>query len=236
MPSGELLVELRGVTKDYRGLRPLRVERLELRAGRSLALLGLDQMTAEVLVDLITGATTPDSGEVIVFGQPTTAIPCDEAWLTQLDHFGLLSERAVLVEQFTAEQNLILPFTLDLEDVADSLRERVRRVGDEIGLVPQELASAAGSLSAPARLRIRLGRALALGPRILLAEHPTASLSADETAPFAADLSRIIATRGLAALVMTADSTFASAVAEDVLTLRPATGELTRSAGWRRWF
>src|SRR5690606_16542149 len=63
MPQGDLLVQLRNVSKDYRGLRPLRVARLDLRAGQSVALLGFDQVSAEVLVDLVTGATTPDSGE-----------------------------------------------------------------------------------------------------------------------------------------------------------------------------
>jgi predicted ABC-type transport system involved in lysophospholipase L1 biosynthesis ATPase subunit len=236
MPRGDLLVALRGISKDYRGLRPLRVGHLDLHAGQSLAVLGFDQVAAEVLVDLVTGATSPDRGEVIVFGEPTTAIRDDRAWLNLLDHFGLLSERAVLVDQFTAEQNLILPFTLDLEEVPDSVRAQVRQLGDEIGLSRQELASPTAGLSASARLRIRLGRALALRPQVLLAEHPNASLSADDTASFAADLSRIVSSRGLASLVMTADRTFASAVAEEVLTLQPATGELKRSAGWRRWF
>ena len=39
---GEIVVELREVTKDYRALRPLRVQQLELRQGQSLALLGFD--------------------------------------------------------------------------------------------------------------------------------------------------------------------------------------------------
>lgn len=236
MPHGEPLVELRGVVKEYRGLRPLRVSRLDLHEGQSLALLGFDQVTAEVLVDLVTGATIPDSGDVIVFGQPTSAIQDDRAWLTLLDSFGLLSERAVLVEQFTAEQNLILPYTLDLGDVSDELRVQVRQLAEEIGLSRAELTAPVGGLSDSARLRIRLGRALALRPRVLLAEHPNASLSAHETASFAADLSRIVAGRRLASVVMTADSSFARAVAEEVLTLQPATGDLKRTSGWRRWF
>ena len=236
MPHGELVIELHNDSKNYRGLRPLRIAHLELRAGQSMALLGFDQVTAEVLVDLVTGATTPEAGEVIVFGEPTTAIADDQAWLKLLDRFGLLSERAVLVEQFTAEQNLIVPHTLDLEDVPDALRLDVRRLGEEIGLTPEELDAATGALSPAARLRIRLGRALATQPAVLLAEHPNASLSADDTAVFAADLSRIIARRALAALVMTADRTFAHAVSDEVLTLQPASGELKRAAGWRRWF
>ena len=85
-------------------------------------------------------------------------------------------------------------------------------------------------------MRLRLGRALALDPHVVLAEHPNAELSADDTPVFAADVSRIISRRRVAMLVFTADRTFASAVAEDVLTLQPATGELRRSNGWRRWF
>jgi hypothetical protein len=34
---------------------------------------------------------------------------------------------------------------------------------------------------------------------------------------------------------MTADRTFAAAIAEQVLTLEPATGALKPSGGWRRW-
>lgn len=235
-PDRELLVALRDVTKDYRGLRPLRVARLELHAAQSLVLLGFDQVTAQVMVDLITGATVPDSGEVTVFGETTTAIPDDAAWLALLDRIGLVSERAVLVEQFSAEQNLLLPFTLDLESVSDVLRARVQQLGEEVGLTQRDMAAPAGGLPPLARLRIRLGRALATGPRVLLAEHPNAAVSGSDTAAFAADLSRIVASRKLAALVMTADSTFAAAVSEEVLTLQPSTGELKRASAWRRWF
>jgi putative ABC transport system ATP-binding protein len=236
MRHGEPLVELRDVVKDYRALRPLRVSQLALREGQSVALTGIDQVMAEVFVDLVTGATLPDSGEVVAFGTPTTSIRDGESWLRALDHFGLLSERAVLVEQFTAEQNLVLPFSLDLAHVPDTLRDEVRRLGSEVGLTASELALPSSQLSPLARLRIRLGRALALGPRVLLAEHPNASVSSADTQAFAADLSRIIAARRIASIVLTADQAFAASVADEVLTLQPATGALKASSGWRRWF
>ena len=110
MPEPEVLVRLRKVTKDYQSLRPLRVESLDRHEGQTLALGGFDRMTAEILVDLITAAIVPDTGEVRVFGQPTTAIADRDGWLQTLDQFGLLTERAVLVEQFTVEQNLAIPY------------------------------------------------------------------------------------------------------------------------------
>ena len=73
-------------------------------------------------------------------------------------------------------------------------------------------------------------------PKVLLAEHPNATLDPDEATVFAADLKRIVRGRGMAALVLTADHDFARAAADEVLELHPATGTLKSSSVWRRWF
>ena len=235
MAAGELVVELRNVTRDYHGLRPLRISHLQLHQGESLALLGFDQATAELLVNLITGAILPDTGDVTVMGQRTASIQDADTWVRTLDQFGLLSERALLLDQLTAEQNLALPLSLELEDVPAPIRRRVRKLAGEIGLSSEDLGKPLSSLDATARLRVRLGRALGLDPRVILAEHPNATLSPAAASSFAVDLARVAAARGAALLVITADSTFAHTVAEDALTLQPATGELRRVAGWRKW-
>ena len=236
MAAGDLVVELRNVTRDYHGLRPLRISHLQLHQGESLALLGFDQATAELLVNLITGAILPDTGDVTVMGQRTASIQDAETWVKTLDQFGLLSERAVLLEQLTAEQNLAMPLSLELDDLPVAIRSHVRKVAEETGLPGDDLGKPLSSLDAASRLRVRLGRALGLDPRVILAEHPNATLSPATAPSFAADLARVAAGRGAALLVITADSTFAHAVAEHVLTLQPATGELRRAAGWRKWF
>ncbi len=235
MPPADALVRLRGVSKDYRGLRPLRIAELDVTPGRSLALVGFDQTMAEVFVDLITGAILPDSGEVVAFGQPTSAIPDPGGWLQTLDQFGLLTDRAVLVEQFTVEQNLALPLSITVEELSSAVRERVADLATEVGL-GNDLQRQAGVLAAAARARIRLGRAIALAPKLLVAEHPNATLPPDDAVTFAADIARIVEARAIASIVLTADHAFARAVAEDVLVLEPATGTLKPVSGWRRWF
>jgi ABC-type transporter Mla maintaining outer membrane lipid asymmetry ATPase subunit MlaF len=235
MSSNDVLVRLRGVSKDYRSLRPLRIAELDLTPGRSLALLGFDQTMAEVFVDLITAAILPDSGEVIAFGTHTSSIADPGSWLTTLDQFGLFTERAVLVEQFTVEQNLALPLSITVEPMTSGIRAQVAELASEIGLA-NDLVRQAGVLGPGARARIRLGRALALSPSVLVAEHPNATLSAQEAAALATDMSRIIETRGMASIVLTADQSFARAVAKEVLVLEPATGALKPASSWRRWF
>ena len=236
MSEGEPLVELRSVVKDYRSLRPLRVAALNLHEGQTIALLGFDQAAAEVFVNIVTGAILPDTGEVRVLGQPTAAIADADAWVRTLDQFGLISERAVLLDRLTAAQNLAIPLSLELDDLPSEVRLRVQAIAEEVGIGAAELHQPLAALAPATLLRVRLGRALALSPKVLLAEHPNAALPPDEVAGFAADLARVLAGRRLASLVLTADATFAAAVAEHVLTLQPATGELVRSRGWRRWF
>jgi ABC-type sulfate/molybdate transport systems ATPase subunit len=235
MSSNDVLLRLRGVSKDYRSLRPLRIAELDLPPGRSLALLGFDQTMAEVLVDLITGAILPDSGEIVAFGQHTSSIADPGSWLTTLDQFGLFTDRAVLVEQFTVEQNLALPLSITVEDMTPEIRARVAELASEIGLA-NELRRQAGVLGPALRARIRLGRALALAPRVLVAEHPNATLSAQEASALGTDMARIIETRGIASIVLTADQSFARAVSKEILVLEPATGALKPASSWRRWF
>ena len=235
MPPVDALVRLRGVSKDYRSLRPLRIAELDVAAGRSLALLGFDQMMAEVFLDLITGAILPDSGEVIAFGKPTSSIGDSETWLTTLDQFGLFTDRAVLVEQFTVEQNLALPFSVAVEQMTPDVRARAADVAAEVGLA-SDLKRQAGVLAPGGRARIRLGRAIALAPKVLVAEHPNATLSNEDATALAVDISRIVEARGIASIVLTADHAFARAVAKEVLVLEPATGALKPASSWRRWF
>ena len=69
-------------------------------------------------MNLITGATLPDTGDVDVFGVSTRNIADPDAWVVEIDRFGILSERAVLLDAFTVEQNLALPFSLEVDELS----------------------------------------------------------------------------------------------------------------------
>jgi len=229
------LVEVRAAIKDYGGLRPLRLQQFDLHEGESVSLVGFDQAMAEVLVNLITGAILPDSGTITVFGQPTHAIANTESWVATLDQFGLISERAVMLDQLTVAQNLAMPLSLRIETMPDDVRARVREIGAEVGLSMAELDARVDAIDPLARQRLRLGRALALNPRVLLAEHPNAPLSEPDTRTFANVFQAVVSGRAIASVVLTANHEFAAAISSRVLALQPATGTLKASSLWRRW-
>ena len=235
--GASVAVELRNVVKNFQSLRPLRIRQLDIQRDHALGLLGFDEPMAEVFVNLLTAASLPDEGDVLVFGEPTSSITTHQSWMAMLDRFGLVSRRSVLLDQLTAEQNLAIPFTLAVESMSDDIRRDVRTLADEVGLPSSHLIRPTAELPASSMMRLRLGRALALKPDVLLAEHPNAPLTPAEASAFAADVTRIRQSRGLATVVLTADRRFADAIATEVLTLHPATGELQADTpAWKRWF
>ena len=173
----EEVLRIEGVTKAYQGLRPLRLASLTLARGARVSVAGFDAPAGELLVNLVTGAVVPDQGSVWTFGRLTTDIADADDWLAWLDHFGIVSERGVLLEGATLEQNLAMPFSLEIEPVPPDVAQRVTALASECGLPAELLPVKAGELPPEVRFRAHLARAVALSPGLLLIEHPTASVA-----------------------------------------------------------
>jgi ABC-type transporter Mla maintaining outer membrane lipid asymmetry ATPase subunit MlaF len=226
-------LELSHVCRNYQGLRPLRIATLAVAAGERVAIVGLDAVAAEVFVNLVTGATLPDQGEVRLFGRPTSDVRDSADWLALVDRFGIVSPRAVLLDQLSVVQNLAMPFTLDIEPPAADVEARAIGIAEAVGLAEAAWRRPAGDLDAAGRARLRLGRALALDPAILLLDHASADIAPAHVTPFGKTIREAALRRRAAVVALTADVMFAAAVAERVLVLQPATGELRpHRRGW----
>jgi ABC-type lipoprotein export system ATPase subunit len=226
-------IEIRGVVKDYRGLRPLRVRELVVAPGQLVTVSGLDATAASVLVDLITGASLPDSGDVLVGGVSTASLSSQEAWLGFLDQFGIVNPRVVLLDQLTVAQNLAVPLTLSVDPLSPGIRARVESLARDVRLASDLLDAAVASIDAAGRLRVRLGRALALAPRIILVEHPTLDLSPYQVDGVAHDLAALV--RPDVSLLVLGEDPAVSRVASRALTWDARTGAVQEARGWTRW-
>lgn len=220
------VVQCTGVVKDYRSLRPLRLLDLRVGEGERVVISGLDVIAAEVLTNLLNGYALPDQGEIAVFGRATSAITSGEQWLASLDPFGVVTARAVLLEGMTVRQNLALPLTIEIDPVPEEMQPQVDALALEAGLDPASLDVQAHTLPALARMRIHLARAVALGPRLLILEHPTASLDAPDRPVFADDVARVVRGRGLTMVAVSQDREFARRVDARFLQLHPGTGQV----------
>jgi ABC-type transporter Mla maintaining outer membrane lipid asymmetry ATPase subunit MlaF len=232
--SGPVL-ELADVSKDYHGLRPLRIANLSVDAGEQVALVGFDQVSAEVFVNLVTGATLPERGAIRLFGRPTADIADADEWMRVVDRIGIVSRRAVLLEGLTVVQNLAMPYTLEVEPPSPEVKDRAVALAVEVGLHEFTFERSIAELGPGDVFRARFARALALDPSLILFEHPTAELAHSDISALATTCRQVSSKRNIATVVLTADRQFADASASRVLSWQPATGRMM-GGGWLRRF
>jgi predicted ABC-type transport system involved in lysophospholipase L1 biosynthesis ATPase subunit len=220
------LLHIQGLVKEYQALRPLRIRSLMVRPGDIVSIAGLDAVAAETFVHLVTGATLPGSGDIALFGQDTRVIVDGDAWLKSLDRLGMVTSRGILINGFSVLQNIAMSFTLEVEPIDPAVKPQAEALAREVGIDEAVLGSPVGGVAADVQMRVHLARALALGPELLVAEHPSATLAREAVAPFGADLARVARARGLALIALTADEALGKAIGGDRLELVAATGEL----------
>jgi ABC-type lipoprotein export system ATPase subunit len=178
----------------------------------------------------------------VVLGQRTSDISGGDEWLASLDRFGIVSPRGVLLEAATIEQNLAMPLTLAIDPVPPETAARVVELAEACGIegagAPgsgQWLRHVTGEAPPAIRARVHLARAVALGPKLLILEHPGADLQPEERVALAERVAAVAEQAGLATLVITADERFAKTSAHRALRLEPSTGALKPlKKGWFR--
>jgi ABC-type methionine transport system ATPase subunit len=231
-----MLIEITGVRKHYGGLRPLRINTLQVQPSERITLRGLDAQAAEMLSLLVTGAALPDEGTIVVAGRDTKDIATDTEWLVSLDLFGLVTNRAVLLDTLTLEANLALPFTLSIDPIPEEVRRAIAALADEVGLGRERLSASVQSLSAVDRVRVHLARALAVSPQVLVLEHVTAALEPAEAASLGQTLVNLADDRNLAWIAISEDDAFVKALGSTVLALEPGSGDVKPfTQEWTSW-
>lgn len=230
------LIEIVDLEKASPGLPTIRWRHLVVRPGDRYTIQGLDAGASEALIHLMTGAALPDRGEVRLDGKRTQDVATDIDWLTSLDRFGIVTERAVLLDGFSLAGNLALPITLEVDPMTPAVRHQVDELARAVGLDVACLDQPAGRLPAVDRIRVHLARALAVGPSALLLEQPTAGLAPAEAAAFGTVLRRIADERQLAWVAFANDPAFTEAAGGRHGRLQLETGEWVEATPsfWQR--
>jgi branched-chain amino acid transport system ATP-binding protein len=200
------LLSLRGLTRRFGGLTAVDNIDLDLGQGELVSIIGPNGAGKTTLFNLVTGLDRPDAGEVRLDGQTITGFSPEKlaghgvARTFQLGRvFGNLSvmdnvligaharlkavKPAVPLVGPLLELGLALLRPASVRAEEERLREEVRAILKRFGdrLLPR-IDQPAYSLSYANRRRLEIARALALKPRLLLLDEPTAGMNPTETA------------------------------------------------------
>ncbi|CAM5213987.1 ABC transporter [Bosea thiooxidans] len=143
----------------------------------------------------------PDAGEVFVGGLATTKL--DDSGRTRLrrTEIGFVYQFHHLLPEFTALENVVLPQRIRGLS-RDEAEQRASELLTFLGL-GERLDHLPSELSGGEQQRVAIGRAVANGPRLLLADEPTGNLDPHTSQHVFATLMALARASGLAALIAT---------------------------------
>jgi len=178
LPVPDAILVARDLWKSYDGRADvLRGASLEVVPGEAVLVWGENGSGKTTLLSILGGLDAPTRGCVDLGGREITGLKETELARVRLLEIGFVFQTHHLLEDLTVEENVALPLRL-AKRPADA---RVGELLEAFGLT--KLSSRKpGEISVGESQRVAVARALANGPKILLADEPTASLDAKGTA------------------------------------------------------
>ncbi len=193
------------IVKGYRtaaGYVPV-LDQLDLQVGEGemLAITGASGVGKSTLLHVLGTLDRPESGTVTVEGADVFRLPERELREFRNRTLGFVFQFHHLLPEFTALENVMMP-ALIARQPASQARQRAEALLGQLGLEGRA-HHRPGALSGGEQQRVAVGRALALGPRALLADEPTGNLD-QETGERLHDLLRALnRENGLTIVVVT---------------------------------
>ncbi len=176
--ADELVLEMRGIRKEFPGIVANDNVDLDIRSGEVHALLGENGAGKSTLMNILYGLYRPDAGEVLLNGKPVAFASARDAINAGI---GMVHQHFMLIPVMTVAENIVLghePRVGVLLD-EDGAEKRVAELSTQFGLAvsPDALVS---EITVGQEQRVEILKALYRGADILVLDEPTAVLTPQE--------------------------------------------------------
>ncbi len=218
----EALLYLDGVSVAFEGFKAIDNLSLAIAPGEMRAIIGPNGAGKTTMMDIVTGKTRPDSGEVLFDGGTVDLTTADEAAIAELG-IGRKFQKPTVFEHHTVADNILLALKGPRGSLSSLFGKRNRIAAETIDQVLETVRltalrdGKAGALSHGQKQWLEIGMLLAQDPKLLLVDEPVAGMTDAETEATAALLKDINRTHSV--IVVEHDMSFVRALGVKVTCL-----------------
>ena len=196
------LLEVSGISKTFDGFKAINNLSFSIGAVELRAVIGPNGAGKTTFMDIVTGKTRPDEGEVLWGEGSKSLLRMNEAQIAR-EGIGRKFQRPTVFEDQTVAENLTMALKAERSPLAvlrwrpdrDSAA-RVAELAAEVGL-SDHVARKAGELSHGQKQWLEIGMLLASAPRLLLVDEPAAGMTLAEREQTTTLLCRLAETRAV---------------------------------------
>jgi lipoprotein-releasing system ATP-binding protein len=178
------VVELKNVDMIYRGAIDTQVLfdiNLTFGEGSFNSLVGESGSGKSTLLNIIGTLDKPTSGEVVIAGNRINDLSQDRLAELRNTTIGFVFQFHYLLPEFTAIENVLMPYSISKKQPAKSVAKRAEELFDMLNITMVR-NNPANKMSGGQQQRTAIARALINNPKIILADEPTGNLDSENTA------------------------------------------------------
>jgi simple sugar transport system ATP-binding protein len=179
MSAEGLVLEMRGIVKEFPGIVANDNVSLEIARGEVHALLGENGAGKSTLMNILYGLYKPDAGEIFLRGKPVSFTSAKDAIAAGI---GMVHQHFMLIPVMTVAENIVLGNEPTREGVfldESGAEERVRSLSRQFGLAV-EPGALVSQITVGQQQRVEILKALYRGADVLILDEPTAVLTPQE--------------------------------------------------------
>ena len=196
----EVLISLRGVTKDFHAgdsvVHVLKGINLDIYKNEFLVVLGESGCGKSTLVNIIGGMDSLTDGELLIDGKDFSHPSDKELTRFRREYLGFVFQSYNLMPNLTAQENV--QFIADLTPASMPASEAIAKVG-----LTERADNYPAALSGGQQQRVAIARAIVKRPRIIFADEPTAALDYQTSIEVLSVFEEIMKGRGTTVVMIT---------------------------------
>lgn len=226
------LLEIRGLSKDFGGVRAVDGLDLDVESGQIVSVIGPNGAGKTTLFNLITGMIQIDHGDILLDGHSVAGLRPSQILAQGIartfQNVRLFPEMSVLENVMVARhcrtragmlKAILRPPSFRREEADTRRRAEEALAFFGTRLVGWRLDTLARSLSYANRRRLEIARAMASGPRLLLLDEPTAGMNPRETQELTELIRKLRDQTGLTIALIEHDMRVVKGISERVVVL-----------------